>query len=319
METHDLTAHSAHVALEATRLGRRYGRRWALRECTFSLPAGRIAALVGPNGAGKTTLLHLAVGLLAPSSGGVRVFGEAPRERPLAVLPRIGFVAQDHPLYRGFTVAEHLTLGRRLNPRWDDELAARRLRHLGVPLHQRAGRLSGGQQAQVALALALAKRPELVLLDEPLASLDPLARREFLRTLGDAIAERGMTVLLSSHIIGDLERVCDYLVILSAAEVQVAGAIADLLREHAVLTGPRAGAAAAAAHRMVVGTLDGGTLEGGPRSALVVRGAESKNPPAGWEARPATLEEIVLAYLGGPPVAATNGDHAGNQSLEVAR
>ncbi|HEX6799673.1 MAG TPA: ATP-binding cassette domain-containing protein, partial [Ktedonobacterales bacterium] len=166
------------AVLETAHLGRRYGRRWALRDCTFSLPTGRVAALVGPNGAGKTTLLHLAVGLLAPSTGGVRIFGDAPRERPRAVLPRIGFVAQDHPLYRGFTVEDLLTLGRKLNPRWENDLALRRLRRLGIPLDQRAGKLSGGQQAQVALALALAKRPELVLLDEPLASLDPLARRE---------------------------------------------------------------------------------------------------------------------------------------------
>ena len=289
------------AALETAQLGRRYGRRWALRDCSFSLPAGRVAALVGPNGAGKTTLLHLGVGLLAPSSGSVRVWDADPWRKPKTVLPRIGFVAQDHPLYGGFSVGDLLTLGRKLNPRWDGELALRRLRRLGIPLDQRAGKLSGGQQAQVALALALAKRPELMLLDEPLASLDPLARREFLRTLTEAVEEQGLTVLLSSHIVGDLERVCDYLIILSAAQVQIAGDIAGIVRTHAVLTGPREGVAALSATHTVIDT-----LEGGLRATLLARG-DGPTPvmaPAGWEARPATLEEIVLGYLGQPATSA---------------
>ena len=281
------------AALETVHLGRRYGKRWALRDCSFSLPAGRVAALVGPNGAGKTTLLHLAVGLLAPSTGGVQVFGADPWRQPRAVLPRIGFVAQDHPLYSGFTVEDLLTMGRKLNPRWDDELALRRLRRLGIPMDQRAGKLSGGQQAQVALALALAKRPELMLLDEPLASLDPLARREFLRALAEAVEEQGLTTLLSSHNVGDMERICDYLIILSASEVQIAGDLASILRTHAVLTGARERAARIAATHTVIDT-----LEGGLRAAVLVRGEAPVIAPAGWEARPATLEEIVLAYLG---------------------
>jgi ABC-2 type transport system ATP-binding protein len=217
-------------ALQTRSLGKRYGRAWALRDCTVQLPAGRVAALVGPNGAGKTTLLHLAVGLLDPSAGDVSVFDHSPRREPKAVLPRIGFVAQDHPLYRGFSVADMLTLGRKLNPRWEQAVATTRLDRLGIPLDRPIGKLSGGQQAQVALALALAKRPELILLDEPLASLDPLARREFLRVLMGATAESGLTVLLSSHIIGDLERVCDYLIILSAAHVQLMGDIQEIVR-----------------------------------------------------------------------------------------
>jgi ABC-2 type transport system ATP-binding protein len=281
------------MALEANGLGRRYGRRWALRDCTFELPTGRVAALVGPNGAGKTTLLHLAVGLLASSAGTIRVFGASPWEHPKSVLPRVGFVAQDHPLYRGFTVAETLELGRRLNLRWDDALALRRLNRLGIPLDQRAGKLSGGQQAQVALALALAKRPDLVLLDEPLASLDPLARREFLQAVAEAVEENHVTVLLSSHIIGDLERVCDSLVILSAAHVQLAGEIATIRREHALLSGARDGAAGVAAERKVVER----SLAGG-RATLLVRDNPPGALPDGWEAREATLEEIVLAYLG---------------------
>lgn len=212
-------------ALETTHLSKRYGRTWALQDCTLALPAGRVAALVGPNGAGKTTLLNLSVGLLSPTEGHVQVFGCSPLTQTTETLPRLGFVAQDHPLYKDFTVADLLTLGRKLNPRWDDPLARARIQKLGIPLDRRTGKLSGGQQAQVALVLALAKRPDLLLLDEPLASLDPLARREFLRTLLDATVESSLTVLLSSHIIGDLERVCDYLIILSASHVQLVGDI----------------------------------------------------------------------------------------------
>jgi ABC-2 type transport system ATP-binding protein len=279
-------------ALEAVQLGRRYGARWALRDCSFTLPAGRVAALVGPNGAGKTTLLHLAVGLLRPSAGSVRVFGVAPRGRPREALPRIGFVAQDHPLYRGFTVGEMLELARRLNPRWDGALAERRLARLDIPVGQRVGRLSGGQQAQLALALALAKRPELILLDEPLASLDPLARREFLRALMEAVAEDGLTVLLSSHIIGDLERVCDYLIVLSRSRVQLAGEITAILAAHRVLVGPAVGATELARLRTVIEE----QREGG-RATLLVR-AEGAAEEPGWEARAPSVEDMVLAYLG---------------------
>ncbi|MDE3229811.1 MAG: ABC transporter ATP-binding protein, partial [Chloroflexota bacterium] len=242
------------TALETRDLGKRFGRQWALRECSFTLPAGRIAALVGPNGAGKTTLLQLASGLLRPTTGVASVFG-ATWARPREVLPRIGFVAQDHPLYHGFSVADLLTMGRKLNPRWDQQAAEERLTALGIPLNRRAGRLSGGQQAQVALTLALGKRPDLLLLDEPLASLDPLARREFLRVLLDATLEQGLTVLLSSHIISDLERVCDYLIILSSARVQLAGDIDEMLRTHKRLVGPRADPAAIASlHNIIEAT-----------------------------------------------------------------
>jgi len=227
------------TALETAQLSKRYGRTWALRDCTLALPAGRVAALVGPNGAGKTTLLHLCGGLLEPTAGHVQVFGHSPLRQTAETLPRLSFVAQDHPLYRDFSVADLLTLGRRLNPRWDDALARSRMQKLGIPFNRRTGKLSSGQQAQVALVLALAKRPDLLLLDEPLASLDPLARRDFLRTLTDAQLESGLTVLLSSHIIGDLERVCDYLIILSAAHVQSAGDIKEIEQAHKRLVGPR--------------------------------------------------------------------------------
>jgi ABC-2 type transport system ATP-binding protein len=279
-------------ALLTDGLGKRYARRWALRDCTLALPPGRVAALVGPNGAGKTTLLHLAVGMSRPSCGRVEVFGWSPQRQPLLVLPRVGFVAQEHPLYRGFRVAEMLEMGRRLNPRWDRALAERRLRDLGIATGARVGELSGGQQAQVALVLALAKRPELLLLDEPVAALDPLARREFLQALMEAVADGGLTVLLSSHILADLERVCDFLVILSASQVQLAGEIDAIRAQHRLLMGERRRAEALGrAHEIVQ------ARHGGRQSTLLVRTSGPVNDPSWLQSEP-TLEEIVLAYLG---------------------
>jgi ABC-2 type transport system ATP-binding protein len=279
-------------ALETTRLSKRYGRHLALQDCTLALPPGRVAALVGPNGAGKTTLLNLSVGLLEPTAGSVQIFGCSPLKQTTETLPRLGFVAQDHPLYKDFTVANLLTLGRKLNPRWDDTLARARMQKLGIPLDRRAGKLSGGQQAQVALVLALAKRPDLLLLDEPLASLDPLARREFLRTLMDAVAETGLTVLLSSHIIGDLERVCDYLIILSASYVQLAGDIQEIGRMHKRLIGPRQDVDAIASVHTVVET-----SQTERQTTLLVRTNGLLFDPS-WEVQEVSLEDIVLAYLG---------------------
>jgi len=222
------------AALETSGLGRQYGRTWALRDCSLTLPAGGISALVGPNGAGKSTLLHLAIGLQRPSAGSVRVFGEP----PAAMIDRVGFVAQDTPLYKDFTAAELVEMGRRLNRRWDGDLAHERLRQVGVPPDRAVGKLSGGQRAQVALTLALAKRPRLLLLDEPVASLDPLARREFLQALMGGVADEGTSVVLSSHLLGDLERICDHLIVLNEGRVQVLGAVEALIAEHRLLTGP---------------------------------------------------------------------------------
>ena len=210
------------AVIETSGLGKRYGRRWALADCTLAVPAGRVVGLVGPNGAGKTTLLQLAAGLLTPDAGTIRVLGERPAGTP-AQLARVGFVAQDAPVYAGLSVAGHLRMGAWLNPGWDSELAERRIGQLGLDPRQRAGSLSGGQRAQLALTLAVAKRPELLLLDEPVASLDPLARREFLQGLMEIVAEQGVSVVLSSHLIADLERVCDYLVVLVASRVRLAG------------------------------------------------------------------------------------------------
>jgi ABC-2 type transport system ATP-binding protein len=278
-------------ALETSVLGKRYRSLWALRDCTLEVPAGSVTALVGPNGAGKTTLLHLAVGLSEPSEGRVRVFGASPREEPEQVLPRIGFVAQDHPLYRGFRLRELLKLGAALNPGWDDELARERLERLGLPLGRKAGTLSGGQQAQVALTLALAKRPELLVLDEPVASLDPLARREFLQSLMEAVADGGLTVVLSSHILADLERVCDHLVILSRSHVQLAGPIDEIVAAHRVLTGARSDPKSVARVHAVVH--ESHTER---QTTMLVR-ANGHLYDTRWQVDEVSLEEIVLAYL----------------------
>jgi ABC-2 type transport system ATP-binding protein len=283
---------SAKTPLQTTQLSKRYGRTtWALRDCTLALPAGRVAALVGPNGAGKTTLLHLSAGLLEPTSGSVQIFGRSPLQLPQETLPRLGLLAQDHPLYLNFTVTDLLKLGRKLNPSFDNGLAQARIRKLDIPLNRSAGKLSGGQQAQVALVLALAKRPDLLLLDEPLASLDPLARREFLRTLMEAVAECGMTVLLSSHIIGDLERVCDYLIILSAAHVQLVGDIQEIVRMHKRLVGPRRDEAAIASVHHVI---EPSHTE--RQTTLLVRVNGHLFDPS-WDVQEVSLEDIVLAYL----------------------
>src|SRR4051794_31900125 len=267
-------------------------RRGALRECTLEIPTGSVTALVGPNGAGKTTLLQLAVGLSRPTCGSVAVLGRSPQEQPRELLPRIGFVAQEHPLHRGFTISETLELGRRLNPRWDGDAARERIDRVGLPLGQKVGKLSGGQQAQVALTLALAKRPELLLLDEPVAALDPLARREFLNSVMEAVSETGMSVLLSSHIVADLERVCDHIVILSDAHAQLVGAIDDILASHRLLTGPRrAPAEIERVHQVIRAS------HTERQTSLLVR-ANGHVYDACWELHEVDLEEIVLAYLG---------------------
>ena len=226
------------AVLQTRGLGKRYRRSWALSDCTLDIPAGRIAGLVGPNGAGKTTLLHLATGLLRPTTGTLEVLGGPPPASP-AELARIGFVAQDTPTYAHLTVADHLRLGAHLNPGWDAATARDRIDRLGLDPDQRAGKLSGGQRAQLALTLAIAKRPELLILDEPVASLDPLARREFLRGLMETVVDQGLSVVLSSHLVTDLERVCDYLIVLVGSRVQLAGDVDQLLAAHHLLTGPR--------------------------------------------------------------------------------
>jgi ABC-2 type transport system ATP-binding protein len=277
-------------ALEAEGLGKRYGQRWALRDCSLRLPAGRVAALVGPNGSGKTTLLHLAVGLLPPDAGQVRVFGASPYANT-SILSDIGFVAQETPLYPDFTAAELVTMGGRLNRRWEAAVARERLASLGIPPNKPVGKLSGGQRAQVALALCLAKRPRLLLLDEPVASLDPLARREFLQALMVSVADTGTTILFSSHIVTDLERACDYLIVLHSARVALSGDVEDLVATHRQIVGPR--------H-------DGGPIPGvgqvvrarhtDRQTTLLVRMDGDLGDPL-WTVHDVGLEDVVLAYM----------------------
>jgi ABC-2 type transport system ATP-binding protein len=276
------------AAVVTSGLSKRYGGTWALRDCDLLLPTGGVIALVGPNGAGKTTLLQLAAGLIRPTTGSIALLDDrVPAGSPQA-LARLGFVAQEHPLYRRFRVRDLLHMGRALNPTWDQELAERRLTDLDIPLDRPAGKLSGGQQAQVALALALAKRPRLLILDEPVASLDPLARREFMQTLMATVADGDITVLLSSHNVAELERVCDHLVLVTDGRVQLVGEIDALLDAHRVLTGP---ATDLPSWSGVV------HVDRGERVAHVLARIDSAVPMPGWEAHPVGLEELVLGYL----------------------
>jgi ABC-2 type transport system ATP-binding protein len=289
--------------IEAAGLGKRYWASWALRDCTLAIPAGRVVALAGPNGAGKTTLMNLAVGLTVPTRGRVTVLGGQAAGSPEA-LERVAFVAQDVPLYKHLPVQDMMRLARALNGRrWDQRRADKQLAALSIPLRRKVGKLSGGQQAQVALTIALARRPDLLLLDEPLAHLDPLARHEFLATLMETVAEDGTSVLFSSHVVAELEQIADYLVVLARGQVQVAGDVDALLAGHQILTGPAAGAGTAGAQVDVVHAHLGSV-----QAHLVIRrSAAAAGPPAGWQAQPVTLEELMLAYLREPGASALPG------------
>jgi ABC-2 type transport system ATP-binding protein len=290
--------------VEASGLGKRYGSTWALRECTLAVPAGHVAALVGPNGAGKTTLLNLAVGLAEPSAGVVTVLGGQPAGSP-AALDSIAFVAQDTPLYKNLSATDMLHLTANLNRRFDQPYAQARLAELGIPPKRKSGKLSGGQQAQLALTLALGRRPRLLLLDEPMAMLDPIARHDFMATVLTAAADDGVSVLLSSHVLAELERVADYLILLSRGRVQVAGEVDDLLASHSVLTGPAA-EAGRYTQRPVVHV-----RRGQAQAHLLVRAAADDPVPPGWEAHPVGLEELALAYLREPGASALPGPARG--------
>jgi ABC-2 type transport system ATP-binding protein len=278
-------------------LGKRYRGRWALSDCTLEVPTGHVVGLVGPNGAGKTTLLRLAVGMITATAGTIEVLGGHPASGT-DQLRKVGFVAQETPTYSGLTVAEHLKLGAKLNPGWDAALACDRIDDVGLDPQQRAGKLSGGQKAQLALTLALAKRPELLVLDEPVASLDPLARREFLQDLMGHVAENDTSVVLSSHLVGDLERSCDYLIVLCASRVRVAGTVEHLLATHHRLTGPRHDPDTLPSH---VNVITASHTE--RQSTLIVRTDAPIHDPA-WTVEQLTLEDLVLAYMteaGAPP------------------
>jgi ABC-2 type transport system ATP-binding protein len=300
--------------VEASGLGKRYGGTWALRECSLAIPAGHVAALVGPNGAGKTTLLNLAVGLAAPSEGEVTVLGGRPAGSP-AALDGIAFVAQDTPLYKNLSVADMVYVTRSLNRRFDQQYAETRLDQLGIPPKRKAGKLSGGQQAQLALTLALARRPRLLVLDEPVAMLDPIARHDFMATVLTATAEDGVSVLLSSHVLAELERVADYLILMSRGRVQVVGEVDDLLASHRVLTGP-AGEADRYTERPVVHV-----SRAEAQAHLLVRATADDPVPPGWEAHPVGLEELALAYLREPVAISVPGPARGRHAepSEVSR
>jgi ABC-2 type transport system ATP-binding protein len=279
-------------------LGKRYGDTWALRECTLAIPAGHLAALVGPNGAGKTTLMNMTAGLAVPTAGTVTVLDGRPAGSP-AALDGIAFVAQDAPVYKNLSVADMLHLTANLNRSFDRDFARARLAELAIPAKKKAGQLSGGQQAQLALTLALARRPRLLILDEPLAALDPLARQDFLATVMTAMADDGVSVLLSSHALADLDRVADFLVVLSGGELRLVGETDDLLGCHRVLTGPVSEADSCAGQFHVVQD-----RRGGAQAHLLVRAPEPGGPArAGWEAHQVGLEELVLAYLRAPGTA----------------
>ncbi len=279
------------TVLRATGLGKKYGRKWAFSDCTLEIPAGRVVGLVGPNGAGKSTFLNLAVGMLTPSAGEIEVLGARPTGQD-ARRAKVGYVGQDTPTYAGLSVADHLALGGHLNPAWDSDLAANRIERLGLDPNQRAGRLSGGQRSQLALTLGIAKRPELLLLDEPVSSLDPLARREFLQDLMEAVAEQELSVVLSSHLVSDVERACDYLIVLVDSRVQVAGDIEHLLATHHRMTGPRRDPAQLPSDQHVVSE-----SHTDRQSTFLVRTEAPILDPA-WEVSQLNLEDLVLAYMG---------------------
>ena len=281
------------AVIETHELSKRYRRVTALSDCSVTVPESRICALIGPNGAGKTTLLRLLAGLSRPTGGTVCVLGGAPRQDP-AFLAGIGYLAQEIPLYRRLTAEDHIRAGAHLNPRWDAMSVRTRLADLNIPLDRAVGSLSGGQRAQVALALTLAKRPRLLLLDEPVAALDPLARRHFLGTLTAAMADSGgeLTVVLSSHLIADLERVCDHIILLAESRVQLCGDIDTLLAEHKVLVGPRKNTSALERAHTVVHA-----VRTARQATLLVRLGGPVFDPA-YEACDVDLEELVLGYMG---------------------
>ncbi|MFJ1901688.1 MULTISPECIES: ABC transporter ATP-binding protein [unclassified Streptomyces] len=281
------------AVLRAQALGKKYKQRWALQHCDLDVPAGRVVGLVGPNGAGKSTLLNLASGMLTPTAGTIEVCGGRPAE-DVEQLAKVGFVAQDTPTYASLSVADHLDFGQRLNPNWDDAVARDRIRRLGLDPKQRAGKLSGGQRAQLALTLGIAKRPELLILDEPVAALDPLARREFMQDLMEAVAEHEMSVVLSSHLVSDVERTCDYVIVLVDSQVQVAGDIDDLVASHHRLTGPRRDPATLPSGQHVISA-----SHTDRQTTLLVRTETAVHDPS-WSVTPLGLEDIVLAYMTRP-------------------
>lgn len=274
--------------LDARDLGKRFRREWGLRDCTLTIPQGAIVGLAGPNAAGKSTLLALAAGLLAPTEGSISVLGRDPLREP-SVLAEVGYVAQGAPLYRSFTVGETIEFARRTNSRWDDEIVGDLLTR--VASHTKVGSLSAGDRARLALALAFGKQPQLVLLDEPFARLDPLAGREFLQLLMDGVAETSATVVIASHVIADIERVCDHIVLLTGGGVRLEGNVETLLESHRILMGPRRPLGSIHGVQRVVRERHIGRQ----LTLLVLSDGPIADPS--WTVDQVGLEELLLAYM----------------------
>ncbi|TDV50708.1 ABC transporter ATP-binding protein [Actinophytocola oryzae] len=282
--------------LRAQGLGKKYKRKWALSGCSLDIEPGHVSGLVGPNGAGKSTLLNIASGMLEPTTGTIEVCGGTPGSGP-EQLAKVGYVAQNTPVYSNLSIEDHLRLGQHLNPNWDEAVARTRVQRLGLDPRQHAGKLSGGQRAQLALTIGIAKRPELLLLDEPVAALDPLARREFLQDLMEAVAEHGLSVVMSSHLVADLERVCDQLVVLVDSQVRISGDVEQLLAVHHRLTGPRRDVDTLPVDQQVVSA-----KHTDRQTTVVVRTEEPILDPA-WTVAQLSLEDLVLEYMANPVAA----------------
>jgi ABC-2 type transport system ATP-binding protein len=290
-------ASTAAAALAAHGLSKRFKKKVALDAVDLTLAPGSVTALVGPNGAGKTTLIKVCMAFERPNSGHVEVDGVDPWQHRSAALRRVGYVPQTPAVYRGLTVEDHLSMAHSLHPSFDRDYARRRLEQLAIPLDQRADTLSGGQAAQLGLAIALGTRAKVLLLDEPLANLDPLARREFIQVLLDAIKSDGSTALLSSHIVTDVEEACDGLVILGGGKVLLDCPLHEARTAHRLTDSenPPAGATA-------IGSFAG---KGGTRMTLWRLPEEVAGAPGSNETTTATatateeasLEDVVLGYL----------------------
>jgi ABC-2 type transport system ATP-binding protein len=284
---------TANNAIQTNGLGKRYRAFWALKDCSINVPKGSVSALVGPNGAGKSTLLKLLVSLSRPSAGSATVLNLSPSQKP-EYLSEIGYLAQEIPMYAQLNAQEHIAMGQHLNSNWDSALATRRLNELSIPLGRPVGKLSGGQRAQVALGLALAKKPKLLILDEPVAALDPLARVDFLKSLAHAVvdAEGELTVIMSSHLLADLERVCDHLIILASGETQLCDDIEHTLKTHKLLVGVRKDSVENDGYVIIQQT------HTPKETTLLVRLKDTKFHDPHWLMRDVDIEEVVLAYMG---------------------
>lgn len=298
------------AAIEAVGLGMTYrgrGGNRVLHDCSFRLPAGRVCALVGPNGAGKSTLLGIAAGFLRPAEGTVRVLGLTPAD----ARARMAFVAQDKPLYPQLTVTETLWAGAELNPDTWDRATAERITE-PLPGGAKVRTLSGGQRTRLALALALGKRPELLLLDEPMADLDPLARHQLMGALMAESAEHGTTIVMSSHILTELEGACDYLLLVDGGRIRLGGETDDLIAAHTLLTGP---VGDLAPHTVVESRTTGRQL------TALVRREGPVDASADWETAEPSLEELLLAHLrspDAPPLLTPSADGPAREAVSAA-